>query len=202
MACDTLIDSYTTQSGYWNNIDAVGNYQGQTFTMGATTRDLCKAKMMLNCLNLEATESVTVECQIRACSGTPGSGALPTGAALATSDSVIITNGDAGWDSYTLYDFIFSTTYTLNASTNYCILCIITAIPDEYDDIKIGDDTINLVGNEFIEQGTGVFASNTNNSVFYIYYEPSWSGKINSVTNPAKICGIPVANINKVSGVS
>lgn len=29
-----------------------------------------------------------------------------------------------------------------------------------------------------------------------------WTGKINSVTNPAKVCGISVADINKISGVS
>ncbi|MFC1510488.1 LamG-like jellyroll fold domain-containing protein, partial [Candidatus Omnitrophota bacterium] len=35
-----------------------------------------------------------------------------------------------------------------------------------------------------------------------IYSAPSgWTGKINGVTNPAKIMGIPVSNINKVMGV-
>ena len=29
-----------------------------------------------------------------------------------------------------------------------------------------------------------------------------WTGKISGVTNPAKICGVAIANISKVMGVS
>lgn len=50
--------------------------------------------------------------------------------------------------------------------------------------------------------GTGLVIANNVLSIWDAPSEPGWTGKINGVTNPAKINGIPVANIAKVNGIA
>ena len=206
MACDTVIDSVeTTNRNHFFNIDAIGEYSGQAFTLGSTTRDVCKASFFLNFEELDAGEYYTVRAEVRACSGTVGTNAVPTGAALATSDNVTITNGDTGWDSWTLYNFDFSTPYTLTASTDYCILLYIVAencAPN--DDLEFGAEYQGAHAGNYFENGS----YNANyDAIFYIYYDADvvatgWTGIVNGVTNPEKVNGVSVANIVKVNGVS
>ena len=208
MACDTVIDSYGTanRNSQWD-IDNIGEYVGQAFTMGGIARDICKAQFYLNLQELDLGEDYTINAQIRACTGTVGTNGIPTGAALATSDGITITYGDAGWNAWTVYDFTFSTPYTLNASTDYCILGYIT---DENcstsDDLQFGIQYSGAAhaGNNFYYQGAGPYYSNRD-TIFYMYYDAGvggWTGIIDGVTNLAYINGVAVANIAKVNGVT
>lgn len=210
MACDTIIDSYGTanRDGIMS-MDTIDRFIGQAFTMGGTGRDICKAQFYLNLHDLNSGEYYTVESRIYACSGTVGSNGVPTGTALATSNSVTITQGDTGWNSWIVYDFTFSTPYTLSASTDYCVLCYVTVanISHIVDDIEMGYNVSGShSGNLCFNHNGSVGSSSTGDAIFYMYYDAGggggWTGTVNGITNPTKINGVAATNISKVNGVS
>lgn len=128
MTCDQIIDSYygsEDSSKYFE--DAVGDNYGQAFRMGETARDICGARFRMIVVIGGGTDSITLAAKIYACTGTPGTDGMQTGAALSTSDPIEYTDDvDASW-----VDFTFSTPYTLNANTNYCIVLECTAWTEE-----------------------------------------------------------------------
>ena len=62
-----------------------------------------------------------------------------------------------------------------------------------------------LVSGQFIDPGdetTYSFTADRTESFYGTGVEVGWTGKVCGITNPAKVMGIAVANINKVSGVA
>lgn len=86
-----------------------------------------------------------------------------------------------GWSDY-------NTVYTTDPNTG--VAWIKAAITTLQVGVQIKDETYN-----------GITCTQIYVEVDYTLVVP-WSGKISGVTNPAKIMGIPVANIAKVKGVA
>ena len=195
MACDQVIDSYegTDDTGaYYGDI---GYYIGQALTMGGTDRDICAAKFNVAVENTGGV-SIDVAAKIYACTGTPGTDGMITGSALATSNTIQFTSTSTAWITFT-----FSTSYTLSASTNYCIVLeciavvgnmIIAPTMDTSAPSHGGNTCLNVIGLDDYE-----VANDTN---FVMYYGVGWSGKINNV-EPGKVNGIAITNIGKITGV-
>lgn len=197
MACDQIIDSYDGSKDIAEPLVVPPDYVGQAFTMGATARNICKAKFYFEAV-YAGGNSIDITAKIYACSGTPGTDGVPTGVALATSETIQYTGDQAAaW-----VEFTFDTPYTLIATTNYCIVLECVAIDGTilYIDVSIDNTTPSHGGNYcyHIAATEGYEAGYDLN--FYIYYSVGWSGKINNV-EPGKVNGIEVANIGKIIGV-
>ncbi len=193
MACDQIIDSYEGSNDNNYSLVFVDDYVGQAFTMGGTAREICKAKFYLSATYAGGT-SIDIAAKIYACSGTPGTDGVPTGSALATSDSIQYTGDQAaGWEEFT-----FGTSYTLQANTNYCIVLYCVAAVDAILNIDVSfDNTTPSHGGNYCDDSSYNAGYDCN---FFIYYSIGWSGKINNV-EPGKVNGIEVANIGKIIGV-
>jgi hypothetical protein len=198
MACDQIIDSYDGSKDGIESLVFVGDYSGQAFTMGVTPRDICGAKLYIEAV-YAGGNSIDVAARIYACTGTPGTDGVPTGAALATSDSIQYT-GDvaAAWTEFT-----FSTPYTLLANTDYCIILECVAVDDYilHIDVSLDYTSPSHSGNYcYYSAGSGGYEAGFDLN-FFIYYSVGWSGKFCSVSSLGKINSIEVANIGKVIGV-
>jgi hypothetical protein len=112
----TTVDSYTgtVSESSWRHYAALNQDSGQAFTLSAT------AIISKVAFNLKRLGSPTGNAQafLYAATGTVGSSAMPTGSALASSNTVDIS---AISTSYTLIDFTFSSPYTAS-SGDYCVV--------------------------------------------------------------------------------
>ena len=195
MACDQIIDSYEGSDDTGAFYGDVGYYIGQAFTMGGTERDICAAKFNVVVEDNGGT-SIDVAAKVYACSGTPGTDGIISGAALATSDSIQFTSAGTTWTTFT-----FSTPYTLTATTNYCIVLECVAVVgnmvvgptmDTTAPTHDGNTCLNVIGIDDYE--------NNNDTNFYIYYGDGWSGKICGVSSPGKVNGVAAVHIGKIIG--
>lgn len=116
MACDQLIDFFDSQNS--SATSGANTTQGQAFRMGGVAKTLCASKFRIKTVsNCGDPVNVNFNSKLYACAGTPGVDGVPTGAALATSNTLNFTE-----EITRLQDFIFDTPYELQANTNYCIL--------------------------------------------------------------------------------
>ena len=191
--CDQVIDSYVGSNDAYIQVGSSSVFGGQAFTMGGTARDLCQASVYT--YTTSVANNVYLEMRLYAATGTVGSTAVPTGSVLATSDSRLFNGASSGAFS----TFTFSTPYTLQANTDYCIGVYFVSSTSGYVVVYQDDSSPSHGGNFYGASGA---VSGTDNN-FYVYYDDSgWTGKINGVTNPDKINGVSVANIASVNGVS
>jgi hypothetical protein len=113
-----VIDSFTTSPNDSYNVGETNKFCGQSFT---TTTDvpLDKCKFNLKYNSTQCTGNATAK--IYAITGTPGSTAIPTGAALATSDNFDIS---AVGNTFAYHEFTFSgvNKITLAATTTYFVV--------------------------------------------------------------------------------
>lgn len=114
----TLISSYSeTNQNTTTNIYGAGNYDSaaQTFIGDGTILDSCKFYLYKG-----GSPTGNMTALLYAVTGTPGTGATPTGSALATSDTIDVSTLTG---SYALTTFTFSgaNRVTLTNSTNYFI---------------------------------------------------------------------------------
>lgn len=208
MACDQNIDNYPTSNrDDFIEIDASGENIGQAFTMGGTTRKICKAQFYLNFEDITASEYYTIHIKIYSATGTVGTDAV-SNTELGSSDDITITHGDTGWDSWTLYNFTFSTPVTLSASTDYTILCRINVdgTADDSKDMKVGTDSSlpSHAGNltYYYGSGTGGLKFDAGiDCIFYMYYNDGWDGQILGLIEPANVSGTDRINIKEINGL-
>lgn len=165
MACNQIIDSYegSDDTGAFYNV--VGYYIGQAFAMGETARDICGAKFNVAVEN-NGGVSIDVAAKIYACTGTPGTDGMITGSALATSNTIRFTSTGITWTT-----FDFSTPYTLNASTNYCIVLECVAVDGNMLIGPTMDITAPTYNGNVCFDILGFDAyENDNDTNFYMYY--------------------------------
>ncbi len=163
---ETAIGSYSEA-----NQDSTISYgtsttaSAQVFTVGASSAVIDRAEFYVQKSN-SPTGFATAK--IYAITGTPGSTAVPTGAALATSDNVDVSTLST---SLTLHSFVFSgaNQITLNSATSY-------AVALEYSDsvstniIRTGVDTTGAHAGNRATRISGTWsASATNDVCFYLW---------------------------------
>ncbi len=186
----TAVDSYseTNQNTYqaMSAADFVG--AGQTFGTGS-------GGILFSCkfyLAKNGSPTGTAFAKIYALTGTPGTNAFPTGAALAVSapfDVSTITT------SFALVTFLFTgpNAITLPASTNYGVALEYSG-GSAGNEIKIGRDTTvpTHSGNSFTNSGGG-YGSQSGDFPFYVY---STQGSGYTVTRD--LAGLYASNANPV----
>lgn len=170
---DKLIDSYDREN---KNFYDSGSMQwiGQAFAMGPVSKDLSCAKFVLeidDCMGFP----VTFEARLYACSGTPGTDGIITGAPLAVSQNTYSINKITG---ETLYEFGFDN-YTLEANTNYCIVVFTDS---NFTAIDIACDIYSPThaGNLVREIAPGYRADR--DCIFYIYHSSEWEEQLAQIS--------------------
>jgi hypothetical protein len=163
----TLVDSYSeTNQGSFRQLDSQDQFAtGQTFVGDGAVLDSAKFYLLKT-----GAPSGNATARLYALTGTPGTDATPTGAALATSDNFDVTTLTG---SYALITFSFSgaNRVTLTNGTNYCIACYFTG-GNASNYVRIGIDLSSPThaGNEFYtSDGTNWTADSTIDAVFYLY---------------------------------
>lgn len=167
-----IITSYSeSNQDDFRNLNNALQFIGEAFAVPAGpsyTLDSCK-------FYLQKTATPTGNCtaKVYASTGSLGTTAVPTGAALATSDNFDISTISSV--AFALYTFSFSggNRITLNASTNYCVV-LNTPTTDGTNRIKFGTDSSSpsYAGNLFTGNDptpTGWTASATEDGCFYVY---------------------------------
>ncbi|GAH88175.1 unnamed protein product, partial [marine sediment metagenome] len=115
----------------------------------------------------------------------------------------------AHWEEFTLAGEALTETvvYILNIQAN-------EDDAEKGTDYQIAYDTPGGAVDSYIEQGTyatpespwteppDITTADYSIYLNYPFVPAGWTGKISGVTNPAKIMGVPVANIAKVKGVA
>lgn len=200
--CDQVIDSDTDTRTTQSGIATVGWAYGQAFTMGSTARAICCASFRLNIGGFGSGESLTLKAAVYSVgSGTVGSNAIP-GSLLASSSTITYDDSSSN-PAYAFVGIPFATAYTLAASTDYILVAECTAVTGTVS-VDVAAAGNSHAGNRVRNQGSWT-GSSTYDCPFYAWYSAGaagWTGKINSITNPAKVNGIAVANISKINGVS
>jgi hypothetical protein len=120
-------------------------------------------------------------------SGVFGTSSLPTGAALATSDTIDVTT--ISTTSPGLIEFTFSSPYTLADGTNYCLVLEYSG-GDASNYIRVGRDATSPThaGNGATYSG-GAWGISTSDFVFF------------AITPEVEACDIPAMRIGVVSGL-
>jgi hypothetical protein len=164
-----IIDSYS-ESNYNSTADfslynGSFGWRGQSFTGNGSTL----GKVTLYARKL-GTPTGSVSVQIFAHSGTYGTSSIPTGSALATSDSFDPTTLSS---SYALTDITFSggNQITLTNGTHYVFVATGTT-SDGSNNMQIGGDNTSptAAGNESTSSdGTTFTASSSVDLCFYVY---------------------------------
>lgn len=182
--------------------DPVGKNFGQAFRMGGVAADIGSAKFRMVAIAVMEGDSITLAAKIYACTGTPGTDGMQTGEALATSTPIEYTESSDPFQP-DWAEFTFSTPYTLEANTNYCLVLECTALTEvaTAQGIVTSDDTSPTHdGNECYYDGSPGYNADEDTN-FYAYSAViGWSAKINGVS-PGKVNGVAVANIGKITGV-
>lgn len=110
--------------------------------------------------------------KVYAVTGTLGTDAKPTGAALATSDAFSTTA--VSLTTYNLHTFNFTgaNRITLQANTNYCIVVEFTGGTPGSQELAVGQDTSTPThaGNEtHFDFGVGWLVQADTDTIFYVY---------------------------------
>jgi len=179
--------------------DAVGKNFGQAFRMGGVAKDIVTAKFRTVVIIGGGADSITLAAKIYACSGTPGTDGVQTGATLATSTPIEYTESSDPFQP-DWAEFTFSTPYTLVANTNYCLVLECTALTEVAvaQAIVTSDDTSPTHdGNQCYDNGAPGY--NVGEDTNFYAYSAGWSGKLCGVSSPGKVNGI--ADIGKITGV-
>lgn len=161
----SIIDSYSEINQNSTNTLSVGFFEaGQTFNVADDTI-LSKATFYIK---KSSTPTGNAYAKIYAITGSSGTDAVPTGAALATSDAVNVSGLTT---SYALTDFTFSgaNKITLSAGIQY-------AVSIYYDgaaglkQLIVGDSTtITHSGNAYTMTDAGVYSAINKDLCFYVY---------------------------------
>lgn len=167
----TIVDSYSeTNSDQSEAMSAALNAlqaMGQSFTGDGSTLDSSKFYLAQN-----GTAPGTAVSKIYNYSGTPGTNALPSGAALATSDTVTVSTISAS-PTFQLVTFTFTgaNRITLTNGTNYIVTVEYNA-GDNTNRIRAGWDSSSAThsGNKS-RAPNGVWAAGgaSDDTVFYVY---------------------------------
>ena len=166
LTAEPRIEDVNTDSGT-NYTLGNGTINGlaQSFSNGANATHLVRAYFDVKTVG-SPTGNATAK--LYTISGTHGSTAVPTGAALATSETVDVSKIGT---SYEQVEFGFSTTYEMTASTNYIISIEYTAgDATNYIDVS-GNSTGTHAGNRSQLNGTWV-ASSGSDIAFEIQTSP------------------------------
>lgn len=170
-----LIDSYdesnyATFAAVRENHPSVASTSaiGQALTNGATPYFLTSAKFYLKRIG---TPDGDLRAVLYASSGTVGTNAVPTGAALSTSDTIAASA--VGTAAFELITFTFDGTYKMLANTDYCIVC------EGFDGTNWGashkiavglDNTSPTHGGNYLRHNTGSWGADSGvDTIFYIY---------------------------------
>lgn len=175
----TLLDHFSESEKTGSNLlvvvhpSHIGDYSamGQCFTMGASNKKICKAKFYLQKIGSPVGH---LKAALYAVTGSCGTNGRPTGDPLALSDSV--TMESVGTD-YVLVEFIFTgdEKYEMQASTTYCIECLVSDATlldlDNCINVGIADEEPTHNGNwsGYIESSWN-FTDGTD-TIFYVYGE-------------------------------
>lgn len=137
-AGDPFVDSYS-ESNQSSNVRVSGgwyNSAGQTFTSGAATKVLSKAKFYVKKVG---SPTGTAIAELYATSG-----GVPTGSALATSETIDVSTFGT---THSLKELIFLDEYEMAASTLYCIAITYTGGGGtDYLDVGLDDTTPTHAG--------------------------------------------------------
>lgn len=146
--------------------NALGNgtitKQGQSFTVGSNAMYLRRVRVKLKVGAGSPTGNMTA--YLYAHTGTYGTSSTPTGAAVATSNTI---PSDRVTAAYVEYEFVFDTPYELTDSTYYCIEIDYTGDASNYISIY-GNSTSVHDGNRF-DYDTGYNADLTEDLWFELY---------------------------------
>lgn len=112
-----LIDSATVASPGDTNCDS-SQLMGQSFEV----QNSCNLDNLIIDMKTNGTPSGSFQFLIYAHSGTYGTSSVPTGAALATSDTVTVASLTASYASYTTY-FTGANAISLTAGQRYVLTC-------------------------------------------------------------------------------
>jgi len=167
MVCDEVIDSYSENNvDAYYSFDAAGEGGAQALTnSGAHT--LCAAKFYLRYLT---DNDFTFRAELYACSGTPGVNGIPTGGALAVSDT---HNGSELTTTAQLITFDFSgDEYDLLDGGNYCIAVMVLTLTSGKLQVGMDNSSPTHSGNAVKNIGTWVSES-SRDVCFYIYEAPA-----------------------------
>ncbi len=129
-----IIDFYaeSNQNAVTSLSDAASHSAGQSFT--GDGNDLHQSTFYIKKIN---SPTGNILSRLYAHSGTFGTDSEPTGAALASSDTIDVSTLST---SLALVDFDFSTPFTLVDGTKYCINCEYTG-GDATNRVDLGADT-------------------------------------------------------------
>lgn len=131
-----LIDSYseTNKDTDWESYDGYREGLGQAITL-ASGASITSVKFYLKKVG---SPTGNVYAKLYASTGTVGTNATPTGAALATSDAVDVSGIGT---SYALVEFTFSTPYVASAG-DICLVLTTDGIGDASDKLLCGGDSV------------------------------------------------------------
>lgn len=158
-------DDYT----YADSAEGFGN--AQTFIGNGELADSCKFRV-----GVSGSPTGTMVAKIYATTGTFGTDSKPTGAALATSDTIdvaIIPSGATPTREFTFY-FSGVNRITLTNGTVYAVSCEYTG-GDASNKISIGRDSSSPThaGDGSSESTGSVWTARTYDNIFAIYTAPS-----------------------------
>ena len=165
---EVLLDSYSEE----NQVSLVGLSSstygiGQAFTPSETTTISKAVLYMSRTINVVSGSAVA---SLYAVSGTPGTNAVPTGPALATSDLVDvleIPSGAGGGKG--LVEFPFSSSYILESGTYYIIAVSMETPLEAGYGVTIYTGSSDHQGNGATMNSGGTWSSSSADRIFYIY---------------------------------
>jgi hypothetical protein len=158
-----VVDSYSesNQNSQYSMYTTSNNGLGQSFTGDGSY--LTKATFYAK---KHGAPPSTIVAKLYTHSGTFGTNSVPTGAALATSDTVTANNLTT---SFALVDFNFDGTYQLVANTKYVISFEYSA-GDINNQVQTGiDSTSPTHAGNLTYLSSGTWAADTTDLIFYVY---------------------------------
>lgn len=163
---DTLIDSYSEANNGGNlYIDSSNISGGQCFYTGSNSYELTEAKFYLAKIG---TVSGNRYAYLYASTGTCGTNAIPTGSVLATSN---IFDASTLTTSKTIYSFLFTDNYILQADTYYFITYGNSTVScGDNCEIMATDNTSPIHTGNMARKESGTWtAYNSQDTIFYVY---------------------------------
>lgn len=154
-------NSQSLNSVYPGNVGA----RGQTFTCNFTGN----IESAIFSLAKVGNPTGNVEVRLYASSGT-----VPTGAVLASTDSLNVATLGAG---FALYTFNFTSNYELQDGTEYCITIVLTSgVVNGANYVSVGIDATapSHSGNAFLNNGAAWAVSAGVDTIFYVYARPTY----------------------------
>lgn len=179
---ESIIDSYDTSN--YNDYYASGTVTvayGQAISISSGNHTLTKAAFYLRRQGANTDFSMAVK--VWNCSGTPGTDGIPTGSALATSDTVLGTDIPS---SFGLVNFTFSTPYQLQDGTDYCIGAEIISQTSGYPWWGYDWSSPTHSGNLFVGKPSTGYNSHSNQDIIFYLYEHFTSGNLSIIVKDAE----------------